>query len=1251
MSFYTALTGLKGAQTDISTTSNNIANVGSSGFKKSRAEFGDIFSQTPLQTNGVGTGSLTKSVKQQFSQGNITQSTNTLDMAISGQGFFALQGGGNAGQTVYTRNGAFSVNDDGFIVDSNGQFLLGYPVDTSGAVSDKTLDGATKMQLAANFGEPQATENILMGVNLPSDAEVIAADVEFDPNNAKTYSASSSVTIFDNGGNPKSATVFYIKTQNPTATDQTFKYDTKMFVDGAEITPELTRSTDRKGNALLIDKFGQTTTSAEDPGYILEGKGSPLYKADDLGEPQKSTAAMLTGEGLETYLGEGRTIEIVTDPMQFKRTMEYQRLTDVASPTPGTFWGKDFLLVDVDESGPVSIDVPPGIYNGEQLATAVQIALREAFGDDKQIQLTEGVDSTFTVDLKLSSGDGTSTGLVSPMEIDLHEATFVTESIEAGYDPADGLSMNAFLTHAQIHITEELNAYIQDGIDVDATAAAELNVEGRLFKTATGTQITDAPQNFDIISFTHDNEAVDNGGAVTRYIAYANVDDNPTIKAYDKTYAPARTAFTANADGYLVVTIGGDQTALDHEVFRFQQNADDAAGTFGGTTEKFIEQVGTAEIAIKSMTLNADGDTEFVLNHTVTGTDIIDVTGDENQTESVIKILAKPSDYVEAYFEDTAGLVEGVSDVFYSNKIMLREIDSAAKRTATNTADGNPYDSNGAPGSFGTFASTNGINAGNASDFGLVTANIEERMTWVDQRDPAIKLGYDETNQRLTFDGVNGQLGKGTGVGFDAFTAYSIELDAGENGLGIPALGESPQVSLETDDLLLGEAFLADGPEVRIANKRYGMEVEFDTVANVFNISSGTTGEAIAANSVVGVNAAQSSSTVAVGRYNLTETGGVDQTDTAEYDFNKIGNGLNQILGFPREGVEGYTQPSGLISQPATTSGYEALLDMNDAFTVTELAGENIFNVVVNGISASITIPEGNYKGDTLAQALESRINAMKNPISGRSVGGVTVAYDSELNNLSFTTATTGEGSTIAVNGALKFGLNDIPLGIGTTSLVRTPVQATDELGRPLYIAPNGEITPNSQAFADNMVEDFYPLYLDEGELTFDLDGKLVSPITNVTYSSNLTQLTLDFTNATQFDQVFSTSALEQDGYSAGRLTNLEIDNYGNVNAGYSNGQNLSLGKIMLASFVSESGLKQIGNSTFIATDASGDPELGEASEDGFGQILSGSLERSNVDITEELVNLITSQRNYQAAAKAIETSTSMTQTIINIRS
>ena len=151
MSFYTALTGLKGAQTDISTTSNNIANVGSNGFKKSRAEFGDIYGSTPLQAKSVGVGTLTKSITQQFSQGNIATSSNSLDMAISGQGFFALQAGGNAQQTVYTRNGAFNVDDTGFIVDSNGQFLLGYPVDDDGAVSDKTLAGATNCNLNLNM--------------------------------------------------------------------------------------------------------------------------------------------------------------------------------------------------------------------------------------------------------------------------------------------------------------------------------------------------------------------------------------------------------------------------------------------------------------------------------------------------------------------------------------------------------------------------------------------------------------------------------------------------------------------------------------------------------------------------------------------------------------------------------------------------------------------------------------------------------------------------------------------------------------------------------------------------------------------------------------------------------------------------------------------------------------------------------------------------------------------------------------------
>jgi flagellar hook protein FlgE len=119
---------------------------------------------------------------------------------------------------------------------------------------------------------------------------------------------------------------------------------------------------------------------------------------------------------------------------------------------------------------------------------------------------------------------------------------------------------------------------------------------------------------------------------------------------------------------------------------------------------------------------------------------------------------------------------------------------------------------------------------------------------------------------------------------------------------------------------------------------------------------------------------------------------------------------------------------------------------------------------------------------------------------------------------------------------------------------------------------------------------------------------------------------------------------------TSGRLDGLEIDASGTIRANYTNGLNNPLGKIVVANFNNQNGLKQIGNATYVETAVSGSPQVGEAGAEGFGNILSGSLERSNVDITEELVNLITAQRNFQASAKAIETTTTLTQSIVNIR-
>jgi hypothetical protein len=106
--------------------------------------------------------------------------------------------------------------------------------------------------------------------------------------------------------------------------------------------------------------------------------------------------------------------------------MEYQALENVDPLVPGTFWGKDFLLVDVDNSGPFLLIYHLGHTPARSWLMPAEVALRDAFGDDKKVQLTAGVDSTFTIDFKKSSGDGKSTGLPAPITVDLHADSIVT---------------------------------------------------------------------------------------------------------------------------------------------------------------------------------------------------------------------------------------------------------------------------------------------------------------------------------------------------------------------------------------------------------------------------------------------------------------------------------------------------------------------------------------------------------------------------------------------------------------------------------------------------------------------------------------------------------------------------------------------------------------------------------------------------------------------------------------------------------
>lgn len=144
--------------------------------------------------------------------------------------------------------------------------------------------------------------------------------------------------------------------------------------------------------------------------------------------------------------------------------------------------------------------------------------------------------------------------------------------------------------------------------------------------------------------------------------------------------------------------------------------------------------------------------------------------------------------------------------------------------------------------------------------------------------------------------------------------------------------------------------------------------------------------------------------------------------------------------------------------------------------------------------------------------------------------------------------------------------------------------------------------------------------------------------------------LAVDFSESTQFGSEFGVNSLQQDGYTTGKLSGLDIDDRGVVIARYTNGQFLAQGQVVLANFNNAQGLQPLGDTTWAETSASGVPLIGGPGTASLGLLQSGALEDSNVDLAEQLVNMIIAQRNFQANAQMIRAEDEVTQTIINIR-
>ena len=206
MPFAIALSGLNAASADLGVTANNVANVNTTGFKMSRAQFSEVFAvgTQSVSSSASGSGVRLSAISQQFTQGNIDFTDNALDLAIGGEGFFVIN---DNGVRSYTRAGAFGVDNQGYVVNAQGARLQAYPYAGNGLFNTGTPQD---LQLTIGASPPQATTRASFGINLPADAPIPSNPV-FDPTDPSSFNHTTSVTVYDSLGAAHTATVYFIK--------------------------------------------------------------------------------------------------------------------------------------------------------------------------------------------------------------------------------------------------------------------------------------------------------------------------------------------------------------------------------------------------------------------------------------------------------------------------------------------------------------------------------------------------------------------------------------------------------------------------------------------------------------------------------------------------------------------------------------------------------------------------------------------------------------------------------------------------------------------------------------------------------------------------------------------------------------------------------------------------------------------------------------------------------------------------------
>ncbi|MGL5783167.1 MAG: flagellar hook protein FlgE [Plesiomonas shigelloides] len=305
-----SLSGLFAAQKDLSTTSNNIANANTVGFKESRAEFSDVYSSSIFSNpkTTVGGGVQTAMISQQFHEGSTRYTNNPLDLRVNGKGFFAVSNGMDYKDVSLTRAGEFKLNKDNYIVNSAGQYLRVLPVDAKGQASSVSLQASSPVQVPTEAGQPSASTKLDIGVNLPANQAAVTK-TPFDFDDPDTYSKSTSTSIYDSLGNSYSMTTYFAKTA-----DNTWEAYTTV--------------TDKDGNEKALDiDGGEASGGTGQKGVKLEFNSDGSLKTQTPANPKtvSMAAAGINLNGADT----AQTLEINFDkPTQYASDFNVKKINE-----------------------------------------------------------------------------------------------------------------------------------------------------------------------------------------------------------------------------------------------------------------------------------------------------------------------------------------------------------------------------------------------------------------------------------------------------------------------------------------------------------------------------------------------------------------------------------------------------------------------------------------------------------------------------------------------------------------------------------------------------------------------------------------------------------------------------------------------------------------------------------------------------------------------------------------------------------